>query len=497
MVSAADTDGAPTPQASGVGIRSRPQWSAARPRSPAVEFAWCIAALFLVAAPLPYLLRFDDTRGITAALIALTLFACSFYSSRGAIAATLVFLAVVGDYRRYASYFQGQPENDPLLLVAPVVALLLLAQSLLRAQSAPHTTLTRLVMALMALMVVEMFNPAQGGVHIGFAGALFYLAPLLWFWVARAFASLELAESFARRIVLGVGVAVVLLGIYQSYVGLLPFEQQWAVQAGYHRYQALYISDEVIRAFGFFGSSAEYQRYLIIVSASLAALWLAERSRAVLLLPLFLLAIFLSAARGPVVMVLLAMVVVWAVAPRNALTWLPRLVIAGGIGTATLIAALLALQASSLDGRVAPLVDRQVGGLLDPGNEEKSTAIGHLQLLRDGLLAGLANPAGEGLGATTEAAEKYGRPRINAEVDVANLMLSVGVLGGALYLAIVAVVLLRALKWWRISRHPYALVLLGTLVAALGGWLMGGEYSVVALVWFEIGLMDRLSCALR
>jgi hypothetical protein len=450
----------------------------------------CVIVLGLVAGPLPYLLRFDHEHNLTALLLASTLCALSFYSQRGTIAATMVFLAMLGDYRRYVGYFEGYTLSDPLLLVAPGVALLLLGQALLRGQVSSPTALSRLVLALMLLMSVEMLNPMQGGLQIGFAGALFYLTPLLWFWVARYFSSLEFAEIFAFRLVVGVGVAATLLGLFQTYFGLLPFEQQWVDQIGY---QALHISDEVVRAIGFFSSSAEYQRYLVVAAVTVFAAWLADRSRLIVLLPLFLVAIFLSAARGPVVMVLLGMAVVWAIAARGATSWLPRLGIATGVAAGALIAMLGLLQSSSFGARVAPLVERQVGGLLDPGNQEKSTAAGHLQMIEEAFASGITTPAGLGLGATTVAAQKYGARNLNAEVDLANLMISVGVLGGALYLIIVVGVLAKALRWWRIERRSYCLGLIGILVGALGGWLMGGEYSVAALLWLQIGLMDRLA----
>jgi hypothetical protein len=471
-------------------VRPRIHATATRERRAGTVIAVCVAVFLLVALPVPYLLRFDHTHAVTAAILIAMLVALSFYSQRGAITASMVFLAVLGDYRRYADYFAGYPKNDALLLVAPAVALFLLAHALLRGRSSPATAIARLVLGLMLLMLIEVFNPGQGGLQVGFAGALIYLAPLLWFWVARSYASVAFAETFTFRVVMAIGAAATALGLYQTYFGLLAFEQRWVDQIGY---QALYISDEVVRAIGFFSSSAEYQRYLVVVAVTTVALWLTTRSRLILVLPLVLLAIFLSAARGPVIMVVLGAGMVWAISARNVLSWVPRLAVATALCGAALIALLLLLQSSSFGGRVAPLVERQVGGLLEPGNLEKSTAKGHLQMIEDGLLSGITTPAGEGLGATTFAAEKYGAKSLNAEVDIANLMISVGVLGGLLYLIIVLGVLWKALRWWRVERAPYALVMVGTVVATLGGWLIGGEYSVAALLWFQIGLMDRLS----
>jgi len=184
---------------------------------------------------------------------------------------------------------------------------------------------------------------------------------------------------------------------------------------------------------------------------------------------------------------------VWSISTRSVLAWAPRLLLATLVGVGALVAVLSYLQGSSFNGRVAPLVTRQVEGILDPGNEEKSTAGGHLQMIRDGLIAGFTEPAGSGLGASTLAGQKYGGRTVNSEVDFANVMISVGLLGGVLYVAIIVNVLNKAVRWWRIERTPLALVTVGVLVATLGGWLIGGEYSMAALIWLLIGFLDRLS----
>jgi hypothetical protein len=172
--------------------------------------------------------------------------------------------------------------------------------------------------------------------------------------------------------------------------------------------------------------------------------------------------------------------------------WPARLVVAAALLGTALFGALLYLETASFGDRVAVLVDRQVQGLLDPANEKTSTARGHLQMIADGVVAGVTAPAGRGLGATTLAAAKFGGQTVNAEVDFANIMLSLGIPGGLLYLAIIFVVLRKALSWWRAERHVVALVTVGVVFVTFGGWLIGGEYSMAALVWFFVGSMDGL-----
>jgi hypothetical protein len=449
-----------------------------------------LALLSLAAVPLPYLARFDHTHALTAAILGLILCAACLFNTRGGIIAAICFLAVLGDYRRYAAFFQGYPSSDPLLLVGPAAAAVLLMKATLdRGRAGSGSLLSRLILVLMLLMVVSMFNPLQGGIQVGVAGALFYLAPLLWFWVGRLYASEDFFRFFTFRVLLGIGVLATLWGLYQTEFGLLGFEQQWAQQVNY---AALQISNEVTRQIGFFTSSAEYQRCLLMTAAIAMAAWLTSRSLLGLLVPVVGVAIFLSAARGPVVFFVLSTVVMWAVSARSALSWAPRFIVASAAGGAVLVGLLVFLSSTSLSTRVAPLVNRQVEGLLDPTNPEKSTAAGHAQLILLGLESGFTSPAGLGLGATTIAASKYGGLATSTEFDLSNVMVSLGILGGVLYEVIVAIVFFFALRWWSTARSPASLAMLGICVATFGAWLIGGEYSMVAIAWFCIGSMDRL-----
>lgn len=479
-------------QAAAIRQRARKSAKSREPttsKGAAGEAGLAVAVLASVALPLPYLLRFDYTHVVTATALGLVLFGISLYSRRAGLIATAIFLAFLGDYRRYAGYFQGYPNNDPLLLVAPAAATFLFVCALLDKRVNLSTGLAKLVTLLMLLMFLQVFNPSQGGLQVGFAGALFYLVPLLWFWLGRSYATVEFMEYFTFRVLLSIGLLATLWGLYQTRYGLFAFEQQWVERV---EYDALYIARDLARAIGFFTSSAEYTRYLAITAVTLLAAWFARRSRLVVLLPLVLVAIFLAASRGPVVGFVGAAVALWSIRTRVTALWLPRFVIGGAAGVAALVAILLFLQTMSFGHRVDPLVERQVSGLLDPANEKTSTATGHLQMIRDGLVAGLAQPAGQGLGATTIAATKFGARINNAEVDFANIMISLGIVGGLLYLAVIVAVLSKALRWWRAERHTIALVTVAIVGVTFGAWLIGGDYSIAALVWFYIGAMDKL-----
>lgn len=455
---------------------------------------WSVAVLLLVALPLPYVLRFDHQHTVTAAIVAATLCGLSVRSPPTGVALTLAFLAIQGDYRRYAGYFEGYPVNDALLLVAPASAFFICCLSVLNGKRVPGGGgLSVTVLLLAVLMTAQIFNPSQGGLIVGLGGALFYLVPLLWFWIGRAYGDRATIEQILRRVVVPIGVTAAALGLWQSLRGLLPFEAAWAdaTNAYAANYNAVLVSHDVVRAFGFFNSSAEYARFLLVVSVVIVALWLCDRSRWVWLLPPLLTAMFLVSSRGPVVLFVLTTVVLWAVHGRSPGTWLPRFAVAGVCGFSLLAVGLLGLKATHLSDRVDVLVSHQVEGLLDPTNSEKSTAVGHMALTAEGVLEGFASPAGRGLGSTTLAASKFGTGVYSAEMDFANVFYSLGLIGGFLYLAVIASAIRRAVIVWRRRRTGLELAMLATLIATLTAWMIGGEYSIAAIVWFVMGAIDR------
>ena len=97
------------------------------------------------------------------------------------------------------------------------------------------------------------------------------------------------------------------------------------------------------------------------------------------------------------------------------------------------------------------------------------------------------------LSVTTLGAAKYGEGIFNAEMDVSNLFYALGAVGGILYVALIVMILRRALSMWRLRRDALDLAQLGLLVVTLLAWLLGGEYSIAALLWFSIGALERAS----
>ena len=101
--------------------------------------------------------------------------------------ASLVYLALIGGVRRWLIPLVGYSGNDPLLLVVPAV-LVARAMTLRKQKGVHHSSrLTTMTLWLLGLMLLQACNPLQGAIGVGLGGIVFYVIPMLWFFVGRQY----------------------------------------------------------------------------------------------------------------------------------------------------------------------------------------------------------------------------------------------------------------------------------------------------------------------
>ncbi|MBU2774313.1 hypothetical protein HMI48_10610 [Acidithiobacillus ferrooxidans] len=414
-------------------------------------------------------------------------------NARLAIMVLLTYAFFDGDIRRLVNSVYGWPAIDPLLLLVPVVGSIFGLSVLLREKV--DTPLSRLILVLMVLMGLEIFNPLQGGLRVGLGGAFFYIPPLMFFWLGRRYATPAFIESLLYRLVLPISVLAAIAGYMQTIFGFAPWEQDWINHVA-ASYAALNVGG-YIRPFAFFTSSAGYVTVLSIGSAiALAGIWLGHRRAALALVPL-LPALVLSSERGPIVKLLVAGLVVWALQRGSGKGWYMRVSLAG-LATAALLAfALPHLMPSHSDsGQVNALLSHQVGGLANPLNAKDSTLMLHLQILGNGVFSGFTHPYGYGLGAGTGAASKFaasGSEGESTETDFGNMFVNLGFVGGIIYLVIMVRVLWLLFIDWQLRQQRVSLMILAVLLVTFATWLIAGEYSSPLLLWLLIGATDAMT----
>jgi hypothetical protein len=403
---------------------------------------------------------------------------------RAASFAALVFLPVMALVRRLLISEAGWATFDPLLLVGPAAAAFLVYRTLIWPRKRlPTDLIYRLVLAMLVIAVVYAFNPLNPSPEAGVTGLLFVAVPLLWFLVGR-----EIADSaLVRALILTLVPLAAMIGVYgwvQSVGDVPSWDDEWLRIAGY---SALSVGDK-LRAFGTLSSSLEYAQFLGIAGVSVLAFALHGRLHLVPLLPFLAFPLWLSGVRGGVLYALIAVIVVIALRTRR-----PSFAAAGALlGIAVLIGGVIVARpalVSAADSTGNPLIIRQVEGLTDPFNEDKSSAGDHWRLVKEGFTGSLTNPVGQGTGSVNISAQKFGGEgaETGSEVDISNAFIGFGVIGGFVFLAIVIATLRSTFRRYFLTGDPLVLAVAGMLIVTLGQWLNGGLYAVASITWFLIG----------
>lgn len=397
----------------------------------------------------------------------------------------LVWLTLQGLVRRLLIPVVGWSSNDPLLLIVPVVVVLACLQH--RAFRRPWNALTRMMVVVCGIIAVETVSPAGAGLRANLVGAMFVLVPALWFFIGRS-----VHPKLARTVVAALpwaALPVLGYGLWQLFIGLPPWDLAWVKAVGY---SALDLAGHT-RPFGTFASSAEDEIFLLC--ASVAGFGIAFRSRG-LRVPLYLalglasfVGAFLDGARTGIVLSVGGIGILWAYRRRQHRLW--RLAVVG----AGVVVGYLALihghhfQAPSgvaANSTTNAVFQHQMQGLTHPLNKRDSTLSLHLRMIRASFVAGFRHPLGQGVGMITLAGARFGAAAANSEVDLTNMFIAGGVLGGFAYLTAWLMVLIGAMRMpANATLERY--VLPAILLAAFGQWLNGGYYLVSALVWLIIG----------
>jgi hypothetical protein len=430
-----------------------------------------------------------------AILIIVALALISLRSPQSVILLTLCFLPLLALLRRVLIPVAGWTSWDALLMVSPIASLIL-AHRLFLMERRPiaKDLLSKLVLALVVLALLEVANPEGGGLRAGLTGLLFLAAPLIWFFVGRELANGKLVTSLVVFTVLA-GAVTAAYGLLQERVGFPSWDTAWIAVNGY---TALNVAGAT-RAFGTFSSGAEYATFVAVALILAVIAILFGRRRwllAVPILPLLAIALFLESSRGIIILVLLAIVTVLGLRTgRLALTVVFAVVMAAAFWATVHFFGPQLTQLAQRSGN--PFVAHQVAGLMNPFNPERSTYLLHQQLALNGLITSVNHPLGLGAAATNLAGQKLGGPSAGTEVDLTNTFVSLGPVGGLIFLAIVIMTLWRALSLGLSNRDTAALAAAGVLVLTLGQWLNGGYYAVAPLVWILIGWTNRQWLARR
>jgi hypothetical protein len=421
-----------------------------------------------------------------AALIAGLLAVISIQSPQLAIVLTLWFLPLLAFIRRLLIPVAGWTSFDALLLVAPIVAVLLLYRVfIVRKRPLAPDLVSKAVLILIILAIVQVINPRGGGLVAGATGLLFVAAPLGWFFLGRELADRRLLGAvLTGNIILAVGIAA--YGLWQTLVGLLPWDAAWTDLNGYASLSVF----GATRAFGTFSSGAEYAFFLAVALVTAIVLALHGRTWALLAVPILAWAIFLESSRSIIFILLLCLAALLGMRTgRKTLAAVAiGLVAAAAVGTIHFLGPQLTTAAQQSG---SPFVAHQVSGLMNPFDSTQSTLALHQQLVANGFLGSLADPLGAGTASTNLAGQKVSGASNSTEMDLINVFVSLGVFGGIAFAAVILMTFWRGANRAVSTLGMVELAAIGILMVTFGQWLNGGFYAVAPLVWVLVGWTNR------
>lgn len=180
-------------------------------------------------------------------------------SLEAGLIAMMLFEPLRGFLRRAQYIFLTYSQSDPIHIVTPVITLLAFVALLQRRrlQILTETPLAKLVSILALIYFLQIFNPLQGGLAVGFSGALFILVPIAWFYFGG-----EVKPEFmykAMCVIVVVALLTSLYGLYHLAVGFPSFEQYWLDHTD--AYESISVG-KIKRALATFSSAEEWGRYI-------------------------------------------------------------------------------------------------------------------------------------------------------------------------------------------------------------------------------------------
>jgi hypothetical protein len=455
---------------------------------------WGVGILLLGGA-VAFLLARGDVR--TVLLVLLTVLGLLCLSPRRGVFIILLFLPFMYFLRRQVLYFNEFSQKDPILIFPSLVTIaMFLGFIIFYSERLYHyvrrSALMKAILALLVLFGVQIFNPLQGNLLIGMAGAIYFIVPALW-----VFMGLLVEPRDVRRILLmvvAIGAVTAMYGIYQHYFGISDVERYELESKGFFK-----AFGARARSMSTFAGLADFSVYLANAGfLAFAHFWRTKRNP--ILLGLFALMAFAMvwvANRTSILVLLFTVTWFLIVYSRR-----PGLVLARGALALVVVAGLYAYFYSrtseeiyAAHGSDNPFIAHTVAGVTRPTDESTfRIRLGIWEYIVSSAVT--RYPFGRGLGSTTTAARKFeGGKMQEAESYFFELIHGSGLLAGALYLVVMGLILRDGLSLsFRAPDDQVYKIVLGLMGAFFLGSLFGlslRDTISSPLAWLLIGWIIR------
>lgn len=423
-------------------------------------------------------------------------------SLEAGLVAMIVFEPFRGFIRRVQYLIVDYSQFDPIHLLTPLVALMAFAMLLQRQRFSLvlATPLAGPVSILAAIFVVQIFNPLQGGLMIGFSGAMLILVPVSWFYFGQTVSSRFI--HVVLKLVVALGIITSLYGVYQLVWGYPQFERYWLENVEF--YVSIGVG-HVKRPLATFTNAEEWGRYiamgaLIAFGFGVGAKQLWQRGGWFFCGACLSIVLLFTGQRTAIFGLLLSVGALVLLGARNFRGVFVRLVL---LLLPVLLISVLAKPPSEDEmwskgesETVGTLLSHTQRGTLKPTGEDSLYV--RLEVWKD-LVTNVIpyRPLGAGLGAGSLGALKFSG--INDEIAIDNFVLvlavAVGIPGALLFLWILGRASLFALRQTRRATPQTTEATMARIIAALMPvfvlnnffGLTFSLYAVAPLGWLIIG----------
>lgn len=403
------------------------------------------------------------------------------------------WLPFLGIIRRVLVPATGYTSLDPLLLISSAVVIIILLTLLFTGKAEMGgSPLSFMVFLFLMIGLLQVFNPAQGGIFVGLTGVMFVLVPVMCFFIGRSVADPETLAKLQRYMIF-VGVIAGAYGLFQVYIGFPGFEQAYLAKAGFG---GLYVGS-AIRPFSTFTNPLEYSLYLSFCVMTTLSYLIYKRNMSKFLLlgalGFMVYAGYMIGSRGFIYSTVVGAIILLGSRARNMIV--AFFMIAAIFGGVFLVTSSQTGSDGIVDENATAaqtLQERQNAALLDPTDPTKSTLGVHYKGVKEGLVyAFTEEPFGLGTGSTGRGSTKFGDGRSSStELDISDAAISFGIVGGLLYMGIIVLAGWQLFRMRTLFSGPMWPAVMGMAVVSFGQWLNGGNYAVAPLIWFMLGASD-------
>ncbi|MBI3450706.1 MAG: hypothetical protein HY049_17555 [Acidobacteria bacterium] len=456
---------------------------------------WGLATIILGVA-VAYLLTQGEIRTIVLILLGVLGLLC--LSPRRGIFIILLFLPFMYYLRRQVLYFNDFSKTDPILIFPPLVAIAMFTGILLFQGNRCYryfqsSLLMKLLVSLGGVYFLEMFNPLQGNILVGVAGAMYFIVPMLWVFMGFTLDRRGIHKVFLLIIV--VGTVTTAYGVYQHYFGLTAVEKYELESKNF-----LLTFGEKVRVMSTFSTVGDFSLYMVVTAFLAAAHYWRNKARPLYLIPvgMVLFTLVFVAVRTAVFMLAFSLIMFLIIYVRERRLVVLRASMAF-IGIGLIYSQLYSFTPEQVwqgAGRSNdPFVVHTISGIAHP-TEEKSFTMrlaNWSYIVRSSFTE---FPVGRGLGSTTIAARRFaGGKGTEADSMFFELMYGSSPLAAFIFVGVGFVFFRDILTLASKSADPFTYrVVFGVLAAFFLGSLFGQclRDSVSApFAWLLIGWTIR------